>query len=156
MDHGRQWLERLLDYELRAAARYRRFVSLVLMFSVNTDKVSTSEIRNVNMKNLLANELRCSDEFIALNGTNAIAMSETETGGALIAIRRYQTACGDLDLRFAVASFPDDGPTSENLLATATWRLDVAKKGDHSSVVDTGSVEETAPGNPGNLMQVTL
>ena len=153
MDHGRQWLEKLLDYEMRAAARYRRFVSLVLMFSVNTDKVSTSEVRN--MKDLLANELRSSDEFIALNGTNAIAMSETETGGALTAIRRYQTACGDLDLRFAVASFPGDARTSENLLATATWRLDIAKKASHNSVVDTGYVEETAPGNPGNV-QVRL
>ncbi len=148
MDHGRQWLEGLLDYEIRAAARYRRFVSLVLMFSV-------TEVRNMSMKNLLANELRSSDEFIALNGTNAIAMSETETGGALIAIRRYQTACRDLDLRFAVASFPGDARTSENLLAMATWRLDVAKKASHSSVVDTGYVEETAPGNPGNV-QVRL
>ncbi len=111
-------LEWLLDYELTQSTRHRRFVSLV-MLSANgsTDRI----------KPILKGAFRDSDVLFSLDHAIAILMGETERTGALQAIERYREAVGEsLDVQYAVASFPDDGKATTELMDEAYTQLDMA------------------------------
>ena len=124
------FLERLLAYELRAASRFRRFASLVMV---------TSAKQNVNLENLLSDCIRSSDEFVEFGEVSAILMGETDNMGAIVAVNRYKTTYGaDLDLRYSVVSYPIDGKDANELLWTARSRLDQARN-LHSGVVVSGN-----------------
>jgi hypothetical protein len=126
-------LEWLLDYELRSAVRYRRFVSVILV--AYGDGNGRRNPRGLIGDNLL----RASDEFFELNGDCAIVMGETDRIGALAAIERLKRLCnGESDLRFAVISFPLDGHIARELLSTAHRRLDKARALGSGAVVATG------------------
>lgn len=124
-------LERLLDYELRAAARYRRFAALVMV---------TSDQAERDVTEVLDDQVRDSDEFLQV-GDDAVAilMGETDSGDALVAVKRYKSRCqGGEDLRFAVVSYPADGRGTSELLSTASRRLQAARAGGHGAIVSTG------------------
>jgi hypothetical protein len=120
-------LEALLDYEIRGSMRYRRPMSLVLVAPVRS---------RVNLRELLGPILRASDKLFQIGGHAAILMGETDRDGALTAIRRYKEACNDeIDLRFALASFPDDGTNAQELIATARRRLGKALACERGAVI---------------------
>jgi hypothetical protein len=123
-------LECLLDYELRCSERYRRPLSLVTVVPMNT---------RINPRSLLFPALRGSDQLFEVHGHAAILMSETNCQGALAAIGRYSKMCeGEIDLRFAVVSYPEDGGTVRELLATAQQRLDKAMTLEPGAIVAAG------------------
>ena len=110
-------LEWLLDYEITQSTRHRRFVSLV-MLSANgsTGKIET----------MLDGAFRDSDVFFSLDHAVAVLMGETERAGALEAIERYRETIGQtLDVQYAVASFPDDGKATSELMDIAYEQLDL-------------------------------
>lgn len=123
-------LESLLDYEVRCSTRYRRTLCLLFVVPVNT---------SADLENMIRDVFRSSDEFFEFRSRTAILMSETDCTEALTAIDRYKGACGeDVDLRFAVASFPVDGQTTSEIVTTAQRRLNQALKLDRGAVVAAG------------------
>jgi len=123
-------LRRFLEYELAAAERYRRFVSLVAVAS----NEGIGKVRKV-----LGGTLRSSDLMEARDDTAIVLMGETDTEGALCAIRRYKDRCGNAhDLRFAVATYPTDEAKADGLFAVADRRLDRAMTSEFGAVVANG------------------
>jgi len=110
--------ERLLDYEIRCANRYRRFVSIAMVASPNGHAIPR--------QNFGPNMIRDCDEFFEFKDVSVILMGETDSAGAQAALERCMIQ--ESDLCFAVASFPFDGRTAAELLASARRRLDKAKK----------------------------
>ena len=62
-------------------------------------------------------------------------MGETENDGAQHAIERYRKAIGGtVKVKYAVASFPEDGKAVGELMNAANRRLDIAKASDSGPV----------------------
>lgn len=120
----------LIDYELRSAERYRRFVALLLL---------SCPAGRHRLRGLLARTKRECDRLFELDQEYAILMSETDQAGALAALRRYQEL-GDeaLDLRGAVVAFPEDGANCLELLKTLYRRLELARVLERGAVVSSG------------------
>jgi hypothetical protein len=124
------FLQRLLQYELRSAERYRRYVSVVM--------VKTGDGFD-EFKHLLGDTIRDSDELDEVDDGTAILMGDTDTDGALCAISRFKQRCGDqLDMRFSIATFPADGREAEGLLEAAARRLALSVSAGTGAVVTTG------------------
>ena len=122
-------LDFVVDYEIRSARRYQRFVSMVLV---------GHETPNEKFHSIFPDVIRDSDECFCTDHGAFVLMGETDGSGALIAIDRYkQFFEGSVDLRFGVASFPFDGNTADELISAAQRRLSRAKSGDVGSVVTT-------------------
>ena len=122
--------EWLLDYELKQSSRHRRFVSLV-MISANGSSDKLNKI--------LEGMVRSSDPLFCLTKSVAVLMGETDSAGALRAVERYQEMISDaVDVRYAMASFPDDGKAPDELMHTASRRLDMAASSDSTLVVAEG------------------
>ena len=122
-------LEWMLDYEMRSAMRYRRFLSLVV--------IATEEPGNLH--GFLRDTVRGSDEVFQLDSGAAVLMGETERSGALKAVERLQRATREMvPLRFAVNTFLFDGHTVAELLGTAQRRLEKARRLEPNAVVSTG------------------
>jgi hypothetical protein len=120
----------LLDYELRSSIRYRRPVSLVSIGRVGT---------RVDLRKLLETAFRDSDELFELGGGATIIMGQTDRDGAVAAVNRYKQLCTEeIDLRFAVACFPDDGHNAQDLIASLHRRLQRAMTLDRGGVVAGG------------------
>jgi len=123
----------LLDHELRAAARYSRPVSLVMM--------APGE-RQTNIATLLKDSvvhMRRSDQLFRVNGAVAMLMTSTKPEGTLSAIERIQHTDGARpDLRFGAAFFPADGEDAQTIVSAARKRLVVAKKGEPGASIVTG------------------
>ncbi len=80
--------------------------------------------------------LRGSDEFVELDECAVVLMGETGQESALKAVDRYRKAFnGDVDLRYAVVSFPQDGQEADSLLNAAYERLDLARQRGTGAVV---------------------
>ncbi len=124
------FLQRLLQYELRSAERYRRYVTVVMVKTGDTfDQLSQ----------VLSDTIRDSDEIEAVEDGAAILMGDTDTDGALCAISRYKQRCGDqLDMRFSIATFPADGREANGLLQAASRRLSLSAAAGAGAVVTTG------------------
>lgn len=111
---------RLADYALGCARRYERKASLVLAGSGNGPIRYNEVIRPL---------LRESDAFIAREDYGAVFMSETDGNAALQAVNRYETTIDEShDVRFAVASFPGEGETIDELIASAHERLELERR----------------------------
>ncbi len=117
----------LLQYELNAAERYRRFVSVVMV---------TSKNGLPGLTNVLGEHIRKSDVMSDFDSSLAVLMGETDKNDALIAVRRY---CGvfdnQFDLNFSVVTFPADGANPYGLIQTAYRRLNKAKTTGTGSVI---------------------
>ncbi len=122
---------RLVDYELRSSARWRRFAS-VLVIGANSHGKG---IRKFRM--LIEEVMRSSDEMTELAGGRlALLMPETSKEDALHAVARYRKRYDPcLDVRYGVASYPGDCRTAMVLLDKACSRLDTAWDGDTGAVV---------------------
>lgn len=129
-EHNFHLLRWLVDYELRAAERYRRFVTLMLVASRNGGFL---------LKDVLAKTKRESDRLFELDNEVAILMSETDVAGALTAVERYKSLFSEeIDLRFSVVSFPLDGVNCSDLMGKVFQRLDEAKALECGAVVSHG------------------
>jgi hypothetical protein len=127
MPHKPSGLEGLVGYELRSSVRYGREFCLVL---------AAAAAIQVEVKRLLEPILRDSDELFEVGARVAILMGTTNRAGALSAIRRFKYELADqADLRFAVVTFPEDGTSPQELIATAHRRLDTALIGERGAVV---------------------
>jgi hypothetical protein len=130
MTQGTSALEWLLDYEMRSAARYRRFVSVVMV-------ASASGIGNVGQ--LLKDYVRTSDEVFDLGAFTTVVMSETDSTGAQRAVERFKRTCSEkCDLRFAVGSYPGDGQYAPEFVTTVYRRLKEAQRGFAGMVINSG------------------
>ena len=123
-------LDFMVDYEIRSARRYQRFVSMVVV-------ERHEDYKNFNV--LFPDVVRDSDACFCTEQGAFVLMGETDGTGALSAIERYKEFFeGTADLRFGVASFPFDGNSAEDLISAALRRLDLARNGETGSVVATG------------------
>lgn len=122
------FLRQLLQYELHAAQRHRRFVSLVMM---------TSENALSGVRDYVGAHVRDSDVIANFDHSVAVLMEETDSEGALKAVERYKCLFdSQVDLRFSVVTYPEDGGKPDHLLKTAYQRLDKARKADSGTVVN--------------------
>ena len=123
-------LEWMLDYEIRSSQRYGHRLSLVVMTSGDHRSIP---------KKMLAGTVRRCDEFFDLGTDSVVLMGETGREGALCAVERFGFTCnGEVDLRFGVASYPEDGDSREVMLEVAKHRLRQALKGTQGPVVTAG------------------
>jgi GGDEF domain-containing protein len=122
-------VEWLLGYELRGAARHRYFVSVVMMAPLQ---------EKISMARLLKDTIRASDQIFTLNGEAVIVMAHTANNEAQKAVERYRRMCnGQVDVRYSIATYPDDGGTVADILKTAEQRLAQAKRGEFGTVVSS-------------------
>ncbi|MGI6455149.1 MAG: hypothetical protein ACOX5R_05945 [bacterium] len=119
---GEQYeLEKLVDYEIRCAKRYRRFISIAMI----SDRYNSHR----EEKFIQEHCVRDCDQLYRLEAGSAIVMTETDKPGALHALRRLQHSClEDLDLRAAVVTFPFDGFSADELMLNILRRMERAKK----------------------------
>lgn len=119
-------LQQKLGYEQQLAARYRFFVSIVMISSLK---------KEVSVRQLLKNTLRSCDEMYVLDEGIALLMPHTSLNDALRAVDRFKEQCSEkVDLRFSIASYPGDA-VSLNLLARAEDRLAAARRGRFGEIV---------------------
>jgi len=120
-------LEFLLKYEVGQSARHRRYLSLG-MVSCSGDPMM--------LRKILDEIVRGSDPLFSVNGHIVVLMGETDKEGALRAVERYKGAVnGDMDVRYAISSFPDDGKTITDLIRIGHRRLETAKTHDEYGAV---------------------
>ena len=121
----------LLDYELTQSIRHRRYLSLVMLSS----KEEGSEKPHM----ILNKMVRSTDPVFAVNGTLAVLMGDTNSAGALKAVERYRGEINrSVDVRYSIASFPDDAKETEELMHTAYSRLETAKGLEADTIVTWG------------------
>jgi hypothetical protein len=128
-------LRGMLDYEVEASKRYRRFLSLVMMHVEST----TEGLRTDNWLGTVHGEMfRSTDRVFPLDqdGTVVVLMGETGAKGALRAIERFQEQFGGaLAVHSSVASYPADGLTSQDLFSVAQQRLVYAEQSPAGAAV---------------------
>jgi len=119
-----------LEYEMRAAERYGRFVSLV-MVSAGDDLE--------NVKQVLQDCVRSSDVLADYDHSLVVMMGETDKNDALSAVHRYGNFfMNQIDLRFSVATYPEDAIRPDSLVQTAYKRLVKARQGTSGTIVSDG------------------
>ncbi len=109
-------LECLLEYEIRCAFRYRRYVSL-LMFSIEYHE---------QIANKLANQpiLRDSDVIFRFDKHFAILLSETDQSSARSLLERLKKECHiPSTFHHSLVCYPYDGMTSLELIEKANKML---------------------------------
>ena len=122
-------LQRQLIHEQKLAARYRYYVSIVMVAPAQ---------QNVSIRGLIDDTLRECDELFVVNDGVAILMPHTTLEDATRAVERFKGFCADrVDLRFSIATYPTDD-AALNLLTRAKNRLEEAKAGDFGKVVIHG------------------
>jgi hypothetical protein len=113
-------------HQVRAAKRYRRFVSLVVL-NFEEDFAGAGRA--------LRSTMRECDELYEGKHTVYVLMYETETGGALHAVDRYREHLADRNVRCAVASFPGDENSAMGLFSSAVRRIERARELEPGVVV---------------------
>ncbi len=124
--HEDSLLERQLLHEQKLAARYRYYVSVVMVATTQT---------GVSVRDLLDDTLRECDELFVVNDGIAILMPHTTLEDATQAVERFKSLCANrIDLRFSIATYPTDD-AALGLINRAKNRLAEAKAGDFGKVV---------------------
>lgn len=117
----------VLQYELYASERYRRYVSLVLLHSSADHQELNSAVYQL---------IRKSDIIASYDHVIAVLMSETDQNGALCAVDRFHAVLRhQFHVCFAVATYPSDGASVEGLLAAAEKRLQKAQQNHNGHVI---------------------
>ena len=119
----------LLEHEMRAATRYRRFVSLVMVTSGDGGfSDGTMPVANENGARMLEGCIRTSDELFDMGSYATVVMTETDAPSAQAAVDRYLNVMnGKCDVRFAVGTFPGDGQHAPDFVTSVYQRLRSAK-----------------------------
>jgi len=122
--------DRVLSYAVRVSERYQRNLSLVMLSGENGD---------ADVSNVFTPHLRRSDELLEFRDCAAVLMGETNGAGAKLAVERFKKECNSkVDVRYAIASFPEDGEVAGKLFISARRRLDVARHQGPGAVVASG------------------
>lgn len=117
----------LLEYELNASERYRRFVSLV-MVSSKTDLPTVKAVTN--------DTVRKTDVLAHFDSAVVILMGETQKADALRAVDRIRKLFPEeTNLQFSVSTYPDDEVKPEALIRLAYDRLNKARQSAETAVV---------------------
>lgn len=120
-------LREILDYELKCAERYRRFITLVMVTAAGNDE---------DVEHVLSGSVRYCDILSEIEGSAMILMSETTMLGGQSAVDRYKSdMTSEGDLRFSIATFPSDGRGADVLMAVGMRRLKKAVSRERGSVV---------------------
>ncbi|MCX7013921.1 MAG: hypothetical protein NTW86_15440 [Candidatus Sumerlaeota bacterium] len=122
----------LLDHELQLAFRHRRYVALVMVGAHNGQD---------GLSDLPIHCIRAADEFITLRppGAAVLLMSETDEAGAAKAVERLKERCAaDSPFCFAISSYPRDGKSASDILATAQRRLERARERGAGAIISEG------------------
>ncbi len=115
MTNGTLELHWLLSHEVRAASRYRRFVSLVMMAAGGKMEKGWK---------FLEDNIRESDLLFDMGSYSAVVMTETDKQGALKAVDRFAKLLDDTkNFRFALGAFPGDGRRAPEFVSTVYRRL---------------------------------
>ncbi|MBN2106714.1 MAG: hypothetical protein JW832_04750 [Deltaproteobacteria bacterium] len=111
-------LEMLLEYELAASSRYRRYVSVVLFKGVGN---GTS-----HLKDMLSDNIRSCDASFSYGNYLAVLMGETDDQGTAIALERYKRNLSgrNFDICFASVTYPKDGITVDDLSRILLGRIE--------------------------------
>lgn len=120
----------ILQYELWAAERYRRYVSLVMVHA---------PIGIHGLKDTLDANVRQSDVLAYTDHTMVVLMGETDKNDALQALERYNGFLGNqFEARFSLVTYPADDASADALIGIAERRLQQAKSGGAGTVVCSG------------------
>jgi hypothetical protein len=120
-------LDWLLHYELQAAERYRRYVSMIM---------ATGGANRARLRQTFTRVLRECDAIIQWNGSISVIMTDTQLSGALSVVERLKQECGESSkLVYSVVAYPQDGVVSAMLLTKAQTRLEQANTRQPGSVV---------------------
>lgn len=112
-------LQSLMQYEMLSSERYRRFMSVVM--------VSSTQDRP-GLGGLIGDHVRNSDVMSEHGHSVVVLMGETDKRGAMTAVQRYhRNLSNHPDLRFSIATYPEDGVNPDTLMDVATQRLTLAK-----------------------------
>ena len=112
------FLRQLLQYELHAAQRHRRFVSLVMM---------TSENALSGVRDYVGAHVRDSDVIANFDHSVAVLMEETDSEGALKAVDRYKRLFdSQVDLRFSVGWLSGDSAAPANRFSSSRTRFSIS------------------------------
>lgn len=129
-------LKQLLDHDFQCAKRYRHFISLAMIVSCS-ERISPSQVMRMTKE-----IFRESDELFYLGDRIVILMNHTDAQDgvkALLRLRNYYNS--NFDVRYALASYPDDGGSSSvftnstAFLEMAELRLDRALRGGYGQLV---------------------
>jgi hypothetical protein len=119
-------LEQQLLHEQKLAARYRYYVSVVMVAPAQS---------GISIRGLIDDTLRECDEMYVVSEGVAILMPHTTLEDATQAVERFKSYCADrIDLRFSIATYPTDD-VALDLLSRAKNRLAEAKVGEFGKVV---------------------
>jgi hypothetical protein len=112
---GEEYLRDLLDYEIRGAARFRRFTTLVMVTGAGSRL----------QENLMREVFRKSDEIVRFADSKlVILMRETDPNAALKAVDRFKRfCCEEPAFQTSVASFPSDGCYAMDLMRVLEERF---------------------------------
>ncbi len=122
--------DRVLNYAVRVSGRYQRKLSLVMLSNGGA---------GTEVANMLTTKVRRSDELLEFRDCAAVLMGETGGDGAMQAVHRFKTHCLDrTDVRYAIASFPEDGEAADKLFISARRRLDTAWNQGPGAIVASG------------------
>ncbi len=116
----------VLDYELSCAERYRRFVSLVMIRGASAESP---------VLRILADRIRNSDLLADKESHLVVLMSETDRGGATVAIERFREFCAEHPLWFSSVTFPQDAGSAADLVQAGERRLELACQDRPGAVV---------------------
>jgi hypothetical protein len=116
----------LLEYELCAAERHRRYVTLVMIHSPKDHQ---------GLKDIMDTHVRKSDAIAHFDHSVAVLMGETDQNDALCAVDRYTELLKSHDPRFAIATYPSDDASADALIDAAQRRLDKASNGSNGNIV---------------------
>ncbi|HUT24302.1 MAG TPA: hypothetical protein VM492_08180 [Sumerlaeia bacterium] len=137
MNHGEASFHWLLEHEIHAASRYRRFVSLLMATCANGSD---------NGAGFLQNHVRSSDRVFDMGPYSAALMTETDPFGARSAAERLaDPSVGNPGFCFAAGSFPGDGRAPGEFFSTVHRRLlAAAEEGGPPKEENAGELKRSA------------
>ena len=116
----------ILEYELCAAERHRRYVTLVMIHSPSDHQ---------GLQEIMDTHVRRSDAIAYFDHSVAVLMGETDQSDALCAVDRYSDLLKTQDPRFAIATYPSDDASADALIDAAQRRLQKASSGTNGPIV---------------------
>lgn len=132
VEKGAVTMNNMVDYELQNAYRYRRCLSVVMVWAREEP---------TGLVAFLQQFFRGSDLVMRHERGEAVLvlMGETDHRDAGTAIERLRTTCDRvMDLHFSLASYPRDGSDVNSIVSAAERRLIEATLASPGTVISAG------------------
>ena len=160
-----QYVNQKMDDELARSRRYHKMFSVVMIEPANVDYDRMDDERrdeiNQSIAKLIIQTCRTNVDIPFLGKAFGVILPETDADGATGFAKRLLISAAQrefLDLRIAIASFPNDAVTSEELLRNCETALRMAVSSGDTILrfdairlpekSDIATPEEYAPGLP--------